>query len=450
MLRALRHLDDPQLQPLFRHLAGDRHPALKIHGILGLAETSPDPQLELARLADIEDPALAAQLVGAAMDADLLPGDQAQQVIRWPGMDASVRMVVATQLVSDGQFESMPLLTEALASENLYRRSLAALLLHQLGQPEGMAELRKLKDVEARLRHRVHSMVLSTAIEHDLERIGPWALDLAENPDVPYGLTLRALEAALRFKAPGAAQRWQQRLGSETDVAGRLRLGMTALAAAPWATPGSFAPLAADEDPLLAAIGTAASAASDPEAAGPAIVRLVETQYVPAIDWAVSWAREHASDPQRNQVLTAVISAFEPRPQRQLAQRLDQLVEAVRLLADHAPDHAAQQLKPRLSRENGDPVFKQGILLGLVRSHQPRVADILPDISPTDNPTITGLSIFLRARSGRELTPLQQQKFHLLIRGGGGFPETVRLQAAWIYLRRQGLADDALQKVIRT
>jgi hypothetical protein len=67
MLRALRHLEDPQLEPLFAELITMRETTFKIHGLLGLAEIHPDKKLDLVRLASISQPAEQAQVVSAAM-----------------------------------------------------------------------------------------------------------------------------------------------------------------------------------------------------------------------------------------------------------------------------------------------------------------------------------------------------------------------------------------------
>jgi len=72
LLRSLRQLEDPRLEPLFSELTQRRHPGLKIHGILGLAEIKNPAKLDMALVADIKDTAVQAQLLSAAIDSDLL------------------------------------------------------------------------------------------------------------------------------------------------------------------------------------------------------------------------------------------------------------------------------------------------------------------------------------------------------------------------------------------
>ena len=95
LLRALRQLQDPLLEPFFSELFQSEHPTLKVHGLLGLAECSPDHKIPLVRLASIETPSLQAETVSAAMDSELLSDDQAKEIYTWPGLDNAVKVIVA-------------------------------------------------------------------------------------------------------------------------------------------------------------------------------------------------------------------------------------------------------------------------------------------------------------------------------------------------------------------
>ena len=87
LLRALRHLADPDLAPLFDSLIASPYTPLRIHGFLGAAECSQKRELDLIRLASLPDPSEQAQIVSAAMDSDLLTTDQTRQILEWDGLD---------------------------------------------------------------------------------------------------------------------------------------------------------------------------------------------------------------------------------------------------------------------------------------------------------------------------------------------------------------------------
>ncbi len=65
LLRALRFQRDPELSALFDGLAtADRHPSIRLHGILGRAEVRTTPGVSVAEIAEIADPLVQAELVG--------------------------------------------------------------------------------------------------------------------------------------------------------------------------------------------------------------------------------------------------------------------------------------------------------------------------------------------------------------------------------------------------
>ena len=99
LLRALRQLGDPLLEPFFSELFQSDHSTLKVHGLLGLAECSPDRKIPLVRLASIESPSVQAEAISAAMDSELLSDEQAKEIYNWPGLDNAVKVIVAAPLI---------------------------------------------------------------------------------------------------------------------------------------------------------------------------------------------------------------------------------------------------------------------------------------------------------------------------------------------------------------
>ena len=98
MLRALRQLADPQLEPLFDHLASQESASLQIHGILGLAELEAGT-LDLDLLTLAEEPAVQAEIIASALESALIDLEQCQQLMQSPALDAGVRILLATRLV---------------------------------------------------------------------------------------------------------------------------------------------------------------------------------------------------------------------------------------------------------------------------------------------------------------------------------------------------------------
>src|SRR5688572_28017298 len=55
LLRALRQLRDPKLEPFFAGLVEHEQPTMKYHALLGLAEMSSQRKLDLALFGEIKD-----------------------------------------------------------------------------------------------------------------------------------------------------------------------------------------------------------------------------------------------------------------------------------------------------------------------------------------------------------------------------------------------------------
>lgn len=448
LLGALRHLRDPRARPLFVFLTRSPQPAMKVHGILGLAELDPAKRVDLKLLAQIDEPAAQSQLISAAMGSDLLPAGVCHQLMAWPGLDPAVKLIVATRLAGEGELTDTAVLGEAMASQVLGRRGLAALLLHQFGDPAGTRALQELDASTDPQRDVVRAMLLQTALREGFSRCANWAHAVATEPEAPPRLALLALRVAMRFSEPHSAAVWTQRFEAAGDAADRMRLALLALRMAPWVEPAMFEALEAGESPLVRQIGATgrAVAAGEPDLAEQA-VRLLLTHYPRANQWALDYARERATPQVAQLILLGVIRAYEDGPARTRVQRLDDAVEATRSLYERFPTIAAKLLRPILSDAETDPLLIQGILLGLVRC-QADTGPVVAGLPPFRDMDAQGLALLLRARSGQPLDDTQVQDLALLVRGGGKLEDSLRVQAAWIYLERTGQLDAALAQLL--
>lgn len=453
MLKAIRHLEDPATRPLFVYLSTSEHPGLKIHGILGMAELSPDKQVDLSLIAQIEDPAVQSTVITAAMDDELLTHEQAAQLIAWDGLADEVKVLVAVRLIEAGRFDNTEMLLGAMTnSKKLGGGALAALLLMQLDDPQGLVQLNQVVDPsDDPQRDPVRAMLLQTALRHEFEKSSPWALKIAKEPDVDPALGLLALRAAMRFSEPGSVELWQQRYQqAEASLADRIRLALTALHLSPWLGPDVFQTLERSDDPMLQAIGKAGIQIVNGSAdAGDAITELLEFGHPMVNSWALGYAREHASAIDAQIILLGLVLAYEHSPQRGKARRLDEAIEATQALYEKSPDVTVQLLRPILTESDRDKLLNQAILLGLVRTRDVNAVDVVDGIEDQLNSAdARGLALLLIARSDRPMDAGQMDELALLARGGGRLEDSLRIQAAWTYLTRTGDAQAALNRVL--
>jgi hypothetical protein len=448
MLRALRHLEDPLLEPFFAELVTMRDTTFKVHGLLGLAEIHPDKKLDLVRLASISQPAEQAQVVSAAMDSKMLSDEQATDILNWPGLETSIKMLVAAQLVQAKQFDRPELLLDALESDNIARQYLARMLLAQIGDAEALARMDDLSRSDTPERDAVRLMLLTTALRFEFDCMGPWALRVATEPGINRQLSLLALKTALRFHVPGAEAMWTQRFTSTTDLAEKTRLALVALQLSPWLDGKFFDVLTREDDALLNDIGRAGAAVATKQNVAAVVTALVGRNFGPTNRWAMSYAMHEATKDDTATIFTAYIEAYQQAPDQRADERIDEVVSVTQLFFDAEPDRATKLLRPILADPKSQPRLIQAILLGLVRCREDNPMRVIEGLGPFKNHDAEQLALLVQARYGQGMSPDALHDLGLMVRGGGIRKDALRVQAAWLYLRITNQVDSALAQVL--
>ena len=449
LLLALRHLRDPELTPLFATAADANEISLKVHGILGLAESHAQKHLDLERIATLEDKRYQALVVSEAMDRKLLSNDQATQLLNWPKLDVGVRLVVAAQLQQAGKLNKPSLLEEGVASSNLAQQSLAYLLLAQRGKTDGLAGLERLSQSTRPERDEVRLMVITTALRYEMGAVGNWAASIAAEPKVSRRLGLAALEAALRFDADHAADLWKQQMAA-ADEPDQLRLARLALAVAPWCDAQVFAAMLSQENPLLQEMGRAGLAIAEERGVAERIVTLVRRDPPNSIinGWAMRYAGRDAEPAVREAILRAVIETYADGPERGRIQRLDDALSATTILANNDMPAAIRVLQPMLVDEDADEQLVHAILMGLLSSKADHPEQVIDGLPPFADRRARSFALLLRARHADKLSDDDLAELGLIVRGGPIADPMLRVQAAWVYLRLTGQTDAVLADVL--
>ncbi|MEM9253714.1 MAG: hypothetical protein AAGB29_15345, partial [Planctomycetota bacterium] len=451
LLRALRHLRDPALTPMYESLTLRVEPALRVHGLLGLAELSPDGRVDLARVATIEEPSVQAELITAALDADMIAPADFDTMLAWEDLNDGVRLLLYARQLENGEAVSADAVAAMLNGPRLGRRGLAALLLTELGDERGPETLIAIDGSSARNRDAVRGMLLETAMRHDLGRARQWAYAVATEPEGGASLSLLGLRAALRLGEPRAVELWSRRFASAADdPAGRVRLSLVLVQMAPHLPGSAFDAMRNDDDPLVRQLGRAGHAIAEGEPTTvDELVALVELGHPIANQWAVGFAQEgHIDDTTAALTLMAVIQSFEADADaRRLSRWLDQSVEATRALVDVAPGSAAGLLRPVLEHPATSAPLEQAILLGLVRSQRPEALAVIDGLDAPNDAVARGLWLLLRSRGEGDLTPTELDDLATLVAGGADLDPSLRAQAAWTYLQRTAATDGTLDRL---
>lgn len=445
LLRALRQMEDPELEPLFSQLVQRPHSSMKIHGILGLAEISPRKELDLALVAELKSQAAQAELVSAAMDAKLLTTEDALQLINWPGLDRAVKVIVACRLVHEGQSFDTQVLDEAVNDDNLALRGMAAMLRLQLDLPNALGQLEQVADSRAPNRDHVLTMLLESGMRYEFDRLRPWAIWLLTEQQPDQQLEIRALRAAMMFNAPRAMNLWMQRFDAEQNEAYRIRLAAMTLDIADRIDAQVFQQMAGDESPLIQKIAAAGQALRKGDSAAGAIGTLIDQNNVLLSRWALHHASKQSAD-QARPILGTLIAAADRGGDHGRAQRLELAVLASEQLAESGAPASHEALRQALAEAS--PLLQEAILMGLIRTEGPSAMQVLQGAVEPASRTGQAMALLLRAKQGKPLDKDQMQRLSLIVRGGAGLQEPLRLQAAWVYLKQARRSQVALATVL--
>ncbi|MCX5659531.1 MAG: hypothetical protein NTW19_07380 [Planctomycetota bacterium] len=446
LLRALRHTGDPELTPFFSEIYQSSTPSLRIHGLLGLAECGPDKKLDLERLAsmDKDSGAIQAEIVSAALDAELLSDEQAKQIIAWPGMDSAIKVLASAPLVQHKKLASTDHLKEAAKAENAARRGMANIMLLQMGDAAAMKGLQETVKPDDPKRDQIRQLLLETILRYDFDAAAPWAMQVALDPAAPSRLSLLALRAAMRFGVPGSQEEWRKRYDSNADPASQTRLALLALNLAPYLPAKLFEPLVRSEDSLVKQIGLTGAAVADKKDVAPAVVALVRAYHPLTSAWALSHARKRATDAEASAIFMAIVQAGGEGPDRNRAQRLDDAVLATEFFFERDPKEAVAKIRPVLGDPKTNKELRSSILVGLIAAKGDGAEEALAGLEPMTDQTSRYVALLLQAKPGKPLAPAQMQDLSLLVRGGGQLPPTLRIQAAWTYLKLTHQTREAL------
>jgi len=88
------------------------------------------------------------------------------------------------------------------------------------------------------------------------------------------------------------------------------------------------------------------------------------------------------------------------------------------------------------------------VLIGLMRCNKGNPLKIIEGIERFEAPAAKDAALVLRAKHGQSLSPQQLQDLSLIVRGAGSSPMSLKLQAAWLYLRLTNQTKTAINQVL--
>lgn len=460
MLRSLRAQRDPALRTMFKRLAGSDYGVYRVHGLLGLAETGDPPQLDLAALAELEDPAEFSALLGAAMDDDLVEAEAIANISKWKNLKPTLQMALSFRARREGAAVEVERFVELLEidiaepEEGIDRRltySMAALLLASEGQAKGQAALMRLATMDGESSDAVLAQLFQISIREQTDAIAPLALKLASDRDDRFRLV--ALNAALFAEAPEAWPIWIEVYQSSESLADRIRLAGATLTHAKRVPDLAWSQLTRDLYPAIQAIGQAGQALAEGTLDPAESLRPVAHLRIPVLTQTIFSLATQAEQDVAPGLFQLIVEAPLPDNAR-IAATLRQLVAAsAQAWVERYPDTATAPLSAILAKPTDhapDIVTRQrDILSGLANAKPGSItplAEALGD-QPYDDFTAEIYRLLIRVNHGLALTDERWNHVENLIRGVGQTPATLRIRLAWLYLKHHGVTDQALGRL---
>lgn len=458
VLRSLRSLRDPTLEPLFSQLAMSGDPLLISQGILASAELRPGEGLNLLLLRKIDDAELRNAILLQGLDSSMFTPAQLSELARADDVDPWISVSATSELLRQGT-PGLSLRPAILGMDN--PRPHVALHSALVARRSGDAALAEQasRTIERTWRavmapggeSALEQLLLSLRRERLEESLGVLARmrDLAAT-DTGTRVTITLAMLAIAPGSPEAQRAVLDEWRLSVDPGSRTRMMLGALDAA--SENATLMPealidaLCADELPLLRDAGQALLALRiECGSSAAAVAQLVTHGHAPCSRWALrsvrSWPMEKARP-----VREAIIRSL---PENADAEARSIAATAASELGRAEPDALVELLAERVEASHQQGI--NAILIGALRIDDAAMAARMLE-QRFDQPAASALATLLRARHTKEQPApeaLRAQVARVAL-GVGGLPEAQRVQAAWLALR---LAQDdraALSRLMST
>lgn len=437
MLFALRQIHDPDLQPFFSQLVASPHWQIQVHGVLGLAEISESGQIDPAIISQLA-PAAQDAVIATALDLDMLPPELFDLILASEELQPMARLVLLAELV---------LLNKPVNRDHLMALSnepedtvagLSSCLLMQLGEPAPFAAFRsRLAAIEARRRDDVEVWIVEAIRRYKLTACVPWLREFVDRKETPPEQAYRGVFALLELDEPVGMAAWAQLLGSAPSYQQKVKFALLLLASKAKSTATAFNRLnpAPDEELLIRLIAVGRAISNQTDLAGP-LLHLLEMNHLKSIEWAMEYIATLPDD--------VAARIYGPLIDRLESNDTGEQVTLAVAATTRLFKIDSSQVFTRLRNAPDDGTTQQAILLGLLESNDPAVGEAARTIRRIGSGRADSLALLLMAKHIKNLDKADIDQLGTIASGGGRVSEVLQAQAAWMYLKHIGQAQQSI------
>ena len=440
LLASLRQLRDPTLRPFFNQLVQHHDPLVRVHAILGLAETDASARIDPALIRGLDSRHAQYAVIVNALETELIDTAAIHELLAGEDLHPGSRALLLAALVGRGQRVDPANVARLADSDTLATAGLAACVLAQLGEGDALVNYqRRLKSLPAD-RRAAHLMELFDRVStYGLSAVAGWVERTVQAPQTDQRLLAGGVSTVLALDLARGVDLWRRSLGDDPDYSRCVRFALLLLEAGGGVDAQTYDQLPAD-DGLIGALvraGTAISNGSDPTAA---LIELLDLGHQGASSWALRAAGD--LDHQRSAaVYLHAIDAVEGDPEgRDLRAQL--AITATSRLFAIDPD----ALRGRLERAADDSLTQQVILMGLLDSRSPEAGEAAGGVKRIGFGKADSLAMLLIAKHAAVLGERELDQLGVIAAGGGRISSVLQAQTSWLYLKHTRKIERALSE----
>ena len=442
-LSALRNLRDPALKPFFYKLAQHNNWPIQVHAVLGLSELADNGLVDPWLIQQVA-PLAREQLIIQSLRDDLLSVEDMQSLLDWSLLEPSSSVLLTAELHSKGIAPSVERLEQLVNNSDLGIATVAALLSENAGTIRDVSN--RLRRATAREKRTALSHTLQLIQLYDLPSSSKWLSTVLKTPShrLTDSLLIQALYTLLKLDNEIGMKHWLNSVHSEPTKLEQVRFILLLMEAEIQLDEAIAKKLKIDsEDGLPWSLYLAGLespiAPADNDAYVELLLALANRGHTKSTEW--TFRRAENLPKELAQSFYTSLSMLPNEGSTNDARSRDIAVMAFRKLIQLNPDHAWNLL-----RRVEDDSHQQELMLLAMLQHK---GDELLEKEATAIRRIgvgrpDAMALLLAARGTEQLSQSDQRLLGLIAASGASIGSPLETQAAWLYLRRMGMTDQAL------
>lgn len=444
-LAALRTLRDPDLRPFFHQFSQHSDWAVQVHAVLGLAELDDEQTIDPWLVQQIS-PTAREHVIAQGLDDGLFKEEQIETLLKWPLLEISPRLLLLADLQILTGNKDTEMLKELSNNTDLTVAMFAALLSeNEKCISDTTTILRRATRTD---RSKSLQRTFQLIRQYKPKNTSQWLQDLLEKNSVSLSDQERywALYTLLWIDQSVGLRIWDRAFSTEPDRGDQVKYLLLLLEAGITPTTEHVQRLQIDlDDSLLGLMVKAANVNKDQSEVTTedlhALINLATRGNRASTDWAFRVARNQLSEEYAEQFYASLSIIPESPTPRQI----DVAIRSFIFLIDTSPERAWEIL-----RASEDDSSQQELLLfAMLQIPNEDTIKEAAKIRRIGFNKADIMTLLLIARSSVPLQENDQEHLGIIAAGGGGnlLSSGLKTQAAWLYLKRMGLADKALAAV---